>query len=123
MVRNSNFEMLRIVAILYIVVMHSSSFMIPNDYNFYWSQIINAIGNTGVTCFILISGYYGIRFRWEKFLRLVYLTTIYSIVVTIVNEYENLSLSSLAKSFLVVPLYNNWFIYLLFDSDVIITIP
>ena len=104
--RNSNFEMLRIVAILCIVVMHSSSFVNPDDYNFLLLKLIGAIGNAGVSCFILISGYYGIRFRWEKFLRLVYLTTIYSIVVTIVNEYENLSLSSLAKSFLVVPLYN-----------------
>ena len=108
--RNSNFEMLRIVAILCIVMMHSSSFVNPNDYSFLLLKLVGAIGNTGVSCFILISGYYGIRFRWEIFLRLVYLTTIYSIVVTIVNEYENLSLSSLAKSFLVVPLYNNWFI-------------
>ena len=64
--RNSNFEMLRIVAILCIVVMHSSSFVNPDDYNFLLLKLIGAIGNAGVSCFILISGYYGIRFRWEK---------------------------------------------------------
>ena len=55
--RNSNFEMLRIVAILCIVVMHSSSFVNPDDYNFLLLKLIGAIGNAGVSCFILISGY------------------------------------------------------------------
>ena len=65
--RNSNFEMLRIVAILCIVVMHSSSFVNPDDYNFLLLKLIGAIGNAEESSFILINVNYGLRLRWKNF--------------------------------------------------------
>lgn len=110
--RCSNFELLRIFSILLVLSMHcyamgkSNSMSLPNCY---LGHLINAIGNTGVSCFVLISGYFGIRFKLERFLQLILLTTVYTVLVTAVNRGFVLNMDFL-KSLLVIPLYNNWFI-------------
>lgn len=61
--RLSNLETLRIVSILLILSMHIYSQIPKEDMifeNLLLGQLINAIGNIGVTCFVLISGYFGI---------------------------------------------------------------
>ncbi|MBR6606437.1 MAG: acyltransferase family protein [Prevotella sp.] len=66
--RQTNYELLRIIAILLISLMHGirSAYGSPNILNSVSFVAINAIGNMGVTIFILISGYFGIRFRLSK---------------------------------------------------------
>ena len=66
--RKSNFELLRLFCIFGIVVMHAmgnidTSLSVWNTESHIF---VNALFNTGVTCFILISGYFGIKFRLEK---------------------------------------------------------
>lgn len=67
--RNSNFELLRIVSMMFIVVHH---FLIASEAVDYsrlslrGGEIINGFVVVGVNCFILISGYFGIRFKVEK---------------------------------------------------------
>lgn len=70
--------------------------------------IVNAIGNIGVTCFILISGYFGVKMKPYKFIEICYLTTIYALVVYFFNN-KNLDVHILSSVF-VVPMYKNWFI-------------
>lgn len=52
----------------------------------HFSIIDNAICNTGVSVFILISGFYGIKFRYDKVIDLMMITTFYSVLFYIVGH-------------------------------------
>lgn len=110
--RLSNLEALRIISILLILSMHIYS-QVPydsmNELNQFVGIFINSIGNTGVTCFVLLSGYFGVKFKKERFIQLILLTTFYSIFVNIVNNEFTIN-NDLLKAFLIIPLYKNWFI-------------
>lgn len=69
MKRDSNIELLRIVAMIFIVIFHISihaqgSSLVTHPY-------ITGIACTGVNLFILISGYFGIRLKWRSLLNIV----------------------------------------------------
>lgn len=114
--RNSNFELLRVMSIILILLMHTSSmadYIGFNELNSFLRRFISSIGNIGVSCFVLISGYFGVKFKLNKFIHIVYLTTLYTTLVYVLktttpiidfNNYE------LLKSIIVIPLYKNWFI-------------
>ena len=110
--RNSNFELLRILAIFFIILMHTAGMTAGSERcftNVAFGTAIGCIGNMGVTIFVLISGYFGIKFRAERFVQLCILTTFYSVFVCLINTDWQLT-DDVFKSFLVIPLYNNWFI-------------
>lgn len=109
--RNSSIETLRIVSIFLIIMMHVSALVDYNTastVNKIWLGVINSIGNSGVTCFILISGYYGVRFNKKKWWYLVVVTTIYSVVVSLLNNGQDTK--STLKAILCLPLYRQWFV-------------
>lgn len=111
-IRQSNFELLRIVCILLILSMHcasQSTITSMDSPNEWMAHLINSVGNIGVTCFILISGYFGVRFKADRLVQLILLTTFYSIIVYLFNNNFHCDIS-IIKSALVVPLYTNWFI-------------
>lgn len=77
--RNSNIEALRIISILLIICHHYvihgfSEVENISMMNQYLLGILSLGGKLGVTCFILISGYYmiNIRFTVKKCLRIVF---------------------------------------------------
>lgn len=83
--RNSNHELLRLIAMYMIVRIHANMYL----YHFYTGNlstvlngVVNGICNTGVTCFILISGYYGIKFDFKKLVRLECMMISYSLLET-----------------------------------------
>ena len=82
--RLSNIELLRIAAILLIVSMHVGGVLLgtTNPWNRLLLTAINAIGNMGVTIFVLISGFFGIRFRWSRLLTLWLTALFYSLFAT-----------------------------------------
>lgn len=71
--RHSGLECLRIISIILIVSMHilGNTFHTSNWLNKEFILFINTLGNTGVTLFILISGYFGIRFNTHKFFKML----------------------------------------------------
>lgn len=79
--RLSNIELLRIGAILMIVMMHGIGYALhsPNVINRIGVTAINTIGNMGVTVFMLISGYFGIHFKWSRLFMLWMTVLFYSI--------------------------------------------
>lgn len=83
--RESGFELLRILCITGIIFMHA--FGPLNDsltgFNREISIFINAVFNTGVTCFVLISGYFGIRFDLSKLIRLDLTVIFYTVCGTL----------------------------------------
>ena len=80
--RHSGLECLRIISIILIVSMHilGNTFHTSNLLNKEFILFINTLGNTGVTLFILISGYFGIRFNTHKFFKMLVVVWFYSIV-------------------------------------------
>lgn len=108
--RNSSFELLRLLCISGIVVMHSfagidtTSSLINTEVHI----LFNSLFNTGVTCFILISGYFGIRFCLEKLIRLDIMIIFFSVCSTLLLG--DFGLKSLIKSFIPVLSRRHWFI-------------
>lgn len=76
--RNSSIELLRIVCLVLIFWMHAAGSFVENEVSAWISIAVNVIGNIGVSCFILISGYYGIRLNVKKLMHLDLMLIFYS---------------------------------------------
>lgn len=76
-------EMLRISAIMLISLMHGikSAYDSPNALNDIVHYAINAVGNMGVTVFVLLSGFYSINFRLSKLIKLWLTVLFYSLTI------------------------------------------
>lgn len=83
--RNSNMELLRIVAMYMIVTVHACMyygvFCSGNGASIY-KGAVNGICNIGVTLFILISGYYGVTCNVRKLVRMECMMITYSLLET-----------------------------------------
>lgn len=109
--RSSNFELLRIVSIFIIICMHTYHQGISDlDFVLFFNQLlgltVNAIGNVGVSCFILIGGYFGVKFRLDRFVQIILLTTVYPFLICFLTLSGNIK--ELLLSGMVVPFYQNW---------------
>lgn len=111
--RNSNFELLRIICIFGIVLMHANGDFLNSckGANLIYSELINGIFNAGVSIFVLISGYFGIRSTKRKIIKLeldiIFYSVLSSLVMCIING--NISVTQLAKSFIPVSTGKYWF--------------
>lgn len=90
-IRESNFELLRIIAMILIVLHHFYYNNITIDYvhitrNEMISQIISAGGKIGVNLFVLISGYFLInsKFNIKKLIKLFGETWFYSVAIALI---------------------------------------
>lgn len=112
--RNSNFELLRILSILGIICMHilAPVYNSLEGLNLYIGIFINSLFNIGVSCFCLISGYFGIRFNGKKLFLLETLVLSYTIMELILMVIMNSSigLRTLVFGFLPVSMRRYWFI-------------
>lgn len=79
--RNSSIEVLRLLAIFGIVVMHVNGPLLSTAFgsNSIWIQIENSFFNCGVSVFVLISGYFGIKRTSRKILILELSALVYSL--------------------------------------------
>lgn len=108
--RNSSIELLRLLSVSGIVMMHCYSLIDESRVsaaNSFLGFFINAICNTGVTCFILTSGYFGVTWNRSKFVELVVLTTIYELLAGVFVY--GFSITAIGCLF-VIPCYTHWFI-------------
>src|SRR5574344_2218204 len=116
-VENSIFakiELLRILSILMIVLMHGVGCAMNsnNEVNKISFVLINAFCNMGVTVFVVISGYFGIRFKVSSAVRLWLLLCIYSVIIHSYKVYSGnacLSVNLIVKT--ITPISSNawWF--------------
>ncbi len=84
-IRNSNHELLRLIAMYMIIFIHANKYLrnyYTGDLWHIFNGLVNGICNTGVTCFILISGYYGIRYDIKKLVKLECMMISYSLLET-----------------------------------------
>lgn len=112
--RLANIELLRILSILMIVLMHGVGCAMNsnNEVNKISFVLINAFCNMGVTVFVVISGYFGIRFKVSSAVRLWLLLCIYSVIINSYKVYSGnacLSVDLIVKT--ITPISSNawWF--------------
>lgn len=122
MKRNSNIELLRIIAMLFIVLSHYtihngiSNYMLPIGFNRFLLET-TTLGNIGVIIFILITGYFSIDkekvFSFKKLFLLYFQVLFYSLIIylifILINK-ENFTINSLLKNLLPISYNNYWFI-------------
>lgn len=81
--RNSSYELLRIIAMCFIVIGHISTHAQKGELASH--NYISAICTTGVNIFILISGYFRIRINWKSLLTL-YATCMFFYAISILGN-------------------------------------
>lgn len=118
-VRNPNHELLRLLAMYMIVFIHANMYLfhfVDGRLSFALNGMVNGICNTGVSCFILISGYYGVKFNIRKFMKMECMMITYSLLETVflcVMVPEQMQgaalLEQLIKSFLPFITRKYWF--------------
>lgn len=114
MERKSNFEAYRIICILLIVMMHTFGTGV-GKLNTFLGIFINVIGNIGVTGFILLSGYFGIRLSVKKLVKLDIMMIVWSLASELIMVLSpaidyNPGMKSLLSCFLPVSSHRYWFL-------------
>ncbi len=112
--RNSKFELVRIISVFGIIVMHTLG-KYQNDVegiNLIFTLLLNQIFNMGVSLFALISGYFGVRLTAKKFITLECLVIYYSLLNVAVSVYLTgaFSVKELLLAFIPVSARNYWYI-------------
>jgi len=85
-VRKSGVEILRLIGIFMVVSIHATGLIEGIALNRVGSTVtrmINIFGNLGVSAFILISGYFGVKRDWKKMLKLEIKVIFYSVCTTV----------------------------------------
>lgn len=118
-VRNSNHELLRIIAMYMIVLIHANMYLsyFCTGYVFtLCNGIVNGICNTGVSCFILISGYYGVKCDIRKLVKMECMMITFSLFETLLlyiampeQMHGAVMLEQIVKSFLPFITRKYWF--------------
>lgn len=85
-IRNSNHELLRILAMYMIVLIHANMYLgyfCTGHVFTFFNGLVNGLCNTGVSCFILISGYYGVKCDIRKLVKMECMMITYSLAETL----------------------------------------
>lgn len=85
--RNTSQEILRLIAMYMIVFIHANMYLgyfCAGAVNTFYNGLVNGICNVGVSCFILISGYYGIKFDVRKLIKMECMMITYSLLETFI---------------------------------------
>ena len=83
--RASNIELLRIIAMTFIVIWHISIHAQKGEAATH--GYVAAITISGVNLFLLITGYFGLKPRWQSYLNIIAMVIFYSILSIALNYY------------------------------------
>lgn len=115
-VRESSFEILRILAILFVVsehLLYSTTIDSLGSPEYFAYNGVRCIADCAVDLFVLISGYWGIRFRISKLLSLFFQSLFYAVLLFSIGILVKGNVPVWHKDFLVfLPIINGnpWFI-------------
>ena len=93
--RESSLELLRIVSMLMVLTVHfvGAAFGLPTPEelqsptaSMLWKNALESLAIVGVNCFVLISGYFGIRASWKGLLHYTLLCLFASLVVYVFQD-------------------------------------
>ena len=120
--RQSGFELLRIVAMIFILILHADclSFGFPSTQEITASPIsaflrtwLETIAVVAVNTFVLISGYFGIRLRADRFMGLLFQSVFYIMgvyLVLVAIGWEVFSVAHFARCLSPLDPSGGWFI-------------
>lgn len=110
-IRESNFELLRIISIMLIMMMHSFGKPL-SGFNEYMVIFISVIGNVGTTCFIILSGYFGVKCNVKKLMRLDIMIILYCFIGFAVDYWISgeVSLRNLVSCVIPITSHRYWFL-------------
>lgn len=119
--RKSNFELLRIVAMILVLIIHvflllprpTEVYVVKNPFKALEFYVVDAIAISCVNIFILISGWFGMKVNWKKFRALIFQVLFFSILIwsALVTLFPNKYLNG--KSLSTILMLNScdyWFI-------------
>ena len=119
--RHSGIELLRIIAMLFILIQHANGIAIglPNPFECveapaisYFRFLIQGFAIVGVDVFVLISGWFGINFNLKRVGEYLFQCLFFSIIITfiiwLISGRPNLDIKTLAGGFLLGKSY--WFV-------------
>lgn len=90
--RDSNMELLRIITMSMIVILHLSVFLLDDNSHF-WVKEIKSLTIVSVNVFIMLSGWYGIKFKWQRFFGLWFQILFWSIIGLFWGGINNIDIS------------------------------
>lgn len=114
--RNSSIELLRIIAMVTIVYFHFhardfSLYVLGNERiqekGLFFHAVLHHLGMLGVPCFMFVSGYYGIKFRENRFVDITFQCLFYALL-TIAGCYAFGEYPNMQQLFF----FNNWWFIL-----------
>ena len=119
--RNSSIELLRILAMFFVLVQHANfiGIGVPSGYQCinspvttFFSFLIQSLSIVAVNVFVLISGWFGIKPSLKKIFAIIFQVLFFSllmlVIYCIINGWTALSIKSLLKTVMVTKCY--WFI-------------
>lgn len=121
-IRNSNLELFRIIAMLFIIAHHyvvnsglsALAYANPLEPQSIFLLCFCGFGKIGINCFVLITGYFMCtkKITLEKFLKLLFEVIFYKVMIYfifLISGYETFSVTGLLKAFLpITSLENNF---------------
>lgn len=111
--RNSSIELLRLLCIVGIIFMHTIAY--GGDelaiYNRYLLIVVNCFTNIGVTCFMLISGYFGVKLQPEKLIKLDLMIILYSILHVVIKLLLGVEVGVMSVVSAIFPVLSNQYWY------------
>lgn len=120
--RQSNLELLRIISMFFILIVHfdGAALGLPMimtldeacDFGVFSKEIIESVAIIGVNCFVLISGYFGIKFSVKGLSNFLLWCVFYSVFLyLIVAPFTGkFSISGFLLSFLAISHTDLWFV-------------
>lgn len=112
--RNSSIELLRIICVFGIIFMHTIAYGGDelSTGNRYLLIFVNCFTNLGVTCFMLISGYFGVKFNLEKLIKLDLMIIFYSVLHLIIRLALGVEIGGIDVLSTAFPILSNQYWYM-----------
>ena len=111
-----NIERLRVISCFFIILLHvwAPVRLSVSGQNRNFCTIVNGICNTGVSCFVLISGFFGVKLKWRRIVELTVAASGYSLLALgiscLLGVEKYVSVGALLKASFPIIFNQNWFI-------------
>jgi len=109
-IRQSNFELLRLVSMFYIVLYHFLRWFVQDNPAHSSLQALWLPLHVGVVCFVLISGFFRIKPSSKGLIRLITMVLVYSLPGIIIDIRNAENWREVVNSFMFLSHTNYWFV-------------
>lgn len=108
--RHSNFELLRLISMFFIVLYHFLRWFVQDNPSHHVLQALWLPLHVGVVCFVLISGYFRIKPSSSGFIKIIAMVLIYSLPEIITGMMNANDWHDVMHSFMFISRTNYWYV-------------